>query len=130
MNIEAVNQRDYGDAYCLASCYLAIANSFGNNLTMQDLRDEGIVASNGYVNRWGDYFTRGNVMTYNATKVKEALDNDNPVILKGTSSAGTHYVVAYSYSGSTIEVMDPWGGVFGDLGSTTLKKATNYYVCS
>lgn len=94
------------------------------------LQDEKIVASNGYVNRWGDYFTRGGLKTYDATKIKAFIDDGNPVIIKGKSSSSDHYVVAYDYSGSSINIMDPWDGVFGDLGSTTLKSWSGYYICT
>lgn len=130
MNIPSINQRDYGNAFCLASCYLAIAQYFGNNVTMQDLIDKGAVEENGDVNNTGGYFTRSALKTYNATNIKNEIDNGNPVIIKGTSSWGTHFVVAYDYSGSTIKVMDPWGGVKGNLGSTVLTSWSGYYVCS
>lgn len=126
MNIPAVDQRDHGKDFCLASCYLAIIQSFGYDVSMQDLIDEGAVKSNGYVNNTGGYFTRSGSKTYNATNVKKEIDKDNPVIVYGNG----HYVVAYDYSGSTIYVMDPYGGVFGTLGNTTLKTPSSYYVCT
>lgn len=131
MNIPAINQNDYGSAFCLASCYLAIIQYKGYNKTMADLINENVVASNGYVNGTGGYFTRGTYSTYDAAGVKAAIDNNNPVIIAGYSGTGIqHYVVAYDYSGSTIYVMDPFGGVFGALGSTTISSWSNYAICT
>lgn len=130
MDIPAINQNDYGAAFCLASCYLAIAQYFGNDITMQDLISEGAVGSGGFVNGTGGYFTRGSYKTYSLTKVKAAIDEGNPVIISGRSSRSDHYVVAYDYSGSTIYVMDPYGGVFGTLGSTTLTSWSKYAICT
>ena len=139
MTVTKVNQKDYGpgnvptNAFCLASCYLCIANFYKANKKMENLITEKIVNSSGSVLKWGDYFTRGAIKSYNASDIsgiKAAIDKSNPVIIKGNSNSSTHYVVAYDYSGSTIKVMDPWGGVTGNLGSTTLKSATDYYICT
>lgn len=95
MTISAVNQNDYGSSFCLASCYLAIANYYGAKKTMQNLKDELIVdKTSGAVLKWGDYFTRGAKTTADAAKVIAAIDNNTPVIIKGQSSWGDHYVVA------------------------------------
>lgn len=130
MNIEAVNQDEYGSGYCLASCYLSIANYYGHNLTMEDLENKNIVRSDGYVNKWGDHFTRSDLQSYNINGIKSAIDNGTPVIIKGKSTYSQHFVVAYDYSGNTIKIMDPSGGEFGNLGSTVLKTWSGYYVCS
>lgn len=132
MNIESINQNDYGSAYCLACCYLAIARYYGYNITMDDLQSGSnpIVSPEGYVNRWGEHFTRSALKSKSESGVKAAIDDGMPVIIKGRSNSYDHFVVAYDYSGSTIKVMDPYGGEYGNLGSTTLKSWSGYYVCS
>lgn len=136
MDIPKVNQKDHGpgavdsNAFCLASCYLAIAQYFGHDVTMRDLLDNGAVEENGSVNNTGGYFNVSSKKPYNAANVIREIDKGNPVIIKGESRVSEHYVVAYDYSGSTIKIMDPWGGVFGNLGSTTLKTASSYTVCT
>lgn len=97
---------------------------------MEDLENKNIVRSDGYVNKWGDHFTRSDLQSYNINGIKSAIDNGTPVIIKGKSTYSQHFVVAYDYSGNTIKIMDPSGGEFGNLGSTVLKTWSGYYVCS
>jgi len=130
ISISAIDQKDYGNAYCLATCYLAIAKSFGYNITMTTLKNEGIVASNGYVNSWGAYVARGDSKTYNVANIKAEIDAGKPCIITGQSSIGTHYVVAYDYSGNTIKVMEPWGGTKVNIGDSTLTSTSSYRACT
>lgn len=97
---------------------------------MQELKDKNIVDSDGSILKWGDYFTRSKLQSYDINGIKAAIDNGTPVIIKGKSSYYDHFVVAYDYSGNTIKIMDPSGGEFGNLGSTVLKTWSGYYVCS
>ena len=128
MDIPVINQRDYGDSFCLATCYLAIAQYFGYDISMQDLIDEKVISASGSVKRWGDHFTRSEKKTYNVTNVKKEIDKGNPVIL---ADGSPHFAVGYDYTNSKIQVMDPWEGETGDLGTTTLKKTPSYYyVCT
>lgn len=131
MIIEAIDQYEYGQEYCLASCYLAIARYFGNDVTMQDLIDEGVVrSSDGYVNHTGGYFNISSYEKYDAAKIKAAIDDGNPVIVAGKIGTNKHYVVAHDYSGVRIFVMDPSGGEFGRLGETDLSSWTKFAICS
>lgn len=133
LEVPVVDQRDYGDSFCLASCYLAIANYYGANITMEKLIQDRIVSSSGYVNWWGDYVTKGSNITFDASnvdRIKLALTKGTPVIITGRSNSYEHHVVAYGFYGDTIKVMDPWGGVTGNLLSTTLVSANNYKICT
>lgn len=132
LEIESINQRDYGNAFCLATCYLAIARYYhpDKNLTMARLQKEGIVASEGWVNRWGDYVTRGSAQNFNVSGIKTALAAGKPVIITGASSSGEHYVVAYGYTGNNIKVMDHWNGVKAVLGNTVLTSWSKYRICT
>lgn len=120
--IQNVNQRNYGDKYCLASCYLVISNYYGFQLTMQDLIDDGIINSDGSVARWGDYLTHTKT-TYSVDAVKSEIRSGKPVILRADSPAPYyyHYAVAYGYDGNKIKIMDPWGGIKNWLGDTQLE---------
>lgn len=62
--------------------------------------------------------------------MKAAIDKGTPVIIKGKSNLYDHFVVAYDYSGSIIKVMDPYGGEYGNLGSTALISWSGYYIYS
>ncbi len=142
--IATINQRtfpegnpdsSYQNAYCLATCYLAIAKYYNPNssITMTSLENDGIVARNnpnyddGYLIRWGGHFDEGSKKTpYSASAVRTAIANGYPVIL----GDGSHFAVAYSTVGSTIKVMDPWNGVKGNLGTTQLNNPpTSYRIC-
>ena len=132
LNIETINQRDYGDEFCLATCYLAIARYYypNENLTMARLQKETIVANGGWVNRWGDYVTRGAEKNFNVSAIKTALAAGKPVIISGASPRGDHYVVAYGYTGNNIKIMDPWNGVKAVLGNTSLISWSKYRICT
>lgn len=137
LNIEAIDQRDYGTAFCLATCYLVIGKYYhpNENLTMSRLQQETIVSSTGDVNRWGDYVTRGEKQDFNKANIKTALAAGKPVIISGkikNSTFDDHYVVAYGYAGNDIKIMDPWGGTKGVLGYTNFIDYENRFfrVCT
>ena len=130
ISVPNINQLDYGKAYCLATCYLAMAKSFKYNIDMDTLKKAGIVSSLGYVESWGDYVARGESKTYNVTEIKAAIDAGKPCVVTGQSSDGTHYVVAYKYSGDTISVMEPYGGKTVAIDKSVLKSWSSYRACT
>lgn len=132
LDIESIDQMDYGSEFCLATCYLAIGRYYhpSEDLKMNRLQSEGIVSSNGYVNYWGTYVTRGAAQDFNVSAIKTALAAGKPVIIIGESSRGEHYVVAYGYTGNNIKIMDPWGGVKAVLGNTVLTSWSKYRICT
>ena len=133
LEVPVVNQRDYGDLFCFASCYLAIANYYGADITMDQLIREGIVASNGSVTWRNNYVKKGPNISFDVSNVdgiKLALTRGTPVIISGRSRSNEHHVVAYGFYGNTIKVMDPWEGVTGNLLSTSLVSVDNYKICT
>ena len=97
---------------------------------MARLQKETIVANGGWVNRWGDYVTRGTEQNFNVSAIKTALAAGKPVIISGASPRGDHYVVAYGYTGNNIKIMDPWNGVKAVLGNTSLISWSKYRICT
>ena len=66
-------------------------------------------------------------------KLQDAIDDDSPVIVRwGWTAGGGHFVVAHGYTGSKIDVMDPWNGptqlMHADLIFTADRKWTHTLV--
>ena len=138
--IETINQKSFpednpdtssSNSYCFATSVLAVARFYhpNNDISMTQLEKDGIVNhGNGTILSWSNKYFKCTAESYSSTspaKVREAIRMGYPVIL----SNGGHAAVAYAYTGTTIKVMDPWGGVKGILGTTLLKNPTMYRIC-
>lgn len=114
MYIEDYDQHTHGSAFCVATCILVIARYYGySDLTMQDMIDERVVGSNGYVNSPSYYFKRSSKKSMDYSKITEEIDNGDPVMIRMGSPYGGHNVVADDYSSASAEgitVMDPYDG--------------------
>ena len=110
-----VNQINYGDAFCLATCILAIARFYGHtNMTMEKMQENGWVRSDGFVNGNDGLFNRTSNIAFNINTVISELREGRPVIIRGRTRSNTsndHFVVAVgatSANTNNLIVMEPW----------------------
>jgi len=131
--VERIDQRNWGNTFCLAACKLAIARFYrGRHITMDTLFNSGAVnRSTGFVNVAGvGQFTATHNLALNFTTIFNEIRAGRPVIIRGTTASGSqHFVVgcqATSASAAGITVMEPWGGVMVPLNGSQLRNVTNH----